>query len=287
MSASLLVNAAALRLDARQRDMLAYMGLPMQGWPIAPIAPTGAQAPAAGQGLVVDTMNPAVRSLRLADLKKTDTAASLSLEKVSMKTPNSGANIAWAASEKIVNISEEQATAASTAVAAAADTLQLWSLDGVQQVAMPALGQKLLLLLECSTEQTGFPLAADALLLLRHILAALQCQPDGVVLCALPQQGIQPAPWLAQIAVWQPALVLVLGRNASRAVLGAQLQSGSLSALRGQLFDIAGVATKVSYPLDYLLRKPQAKAGAWQDWLAVKWQWDALITVQNEKRLNG
>jgi hypothetical protein len=33
------------------------------------------------------------------------------------------------------------------------------------------------------------------------------------------------------------------------------------------------MAARVSYPLDYLLRKPEAKAGAWQDWLAAKWQW--------------
>jgi uracil-DNA glycosylase len=81
---------------------------------------------------------------------------------------------------------------------------------------------------------------------------------------------------LPQIALWQPALALVLGRNASRAALGVQLQTASLSALRGQTFDMASVAARVSYPLEYLLRKPDAKASAWQDWLALKWQWEAL-----------
>lgn len=280
--------AGALRLDARQRGILAYMGLPMQGWPVAEaVADVQAQLPAAAQALVVDTMNPAVRSLRLADLKKADFPAALPIEKISIKTPNSGVNPAWAASEKIVNADAEPGSVTSATVAPL--PLQLWSLEGVEQTAAPELAQKLLLLLECATEPTGFPLSADALLLLRHILAALQCAPDSVVLCALPQHEASPVSWQAQIAAWQPALALVLGRNASRAVLGAQLQlqAGSLSAWRGQMFDVAGVAVRVSYPLDYLLRKPQAKAGAWQDWLTAKWQWDELLAAQNEKRLNS
>ena len=83
MSASLSESAAPLRLDARQRDILAYMGLPMQGWPIASL---DAQTPAARQGLVVDTMDPAVRSLRLIDLKKGDDSSVLPIEKIGEKT---------------------------------------------------------------------------------------------------------------------------------------------------------------------------------------------------------
>lgn len=100
MSASLSESAAPLRLDARQRDILAYMGLPMQGWPIASL---DAQTPAARQGLVVDTMDPAVRSLRLVDLKKGDDSSVLPIEKIGEKTPNSSVNSAWAAPEKEQN----------------------------------------------------------------------------------------------------------------------------------------------------------------------------------------
>ena len=284
MSASLSESAAPLRLDARQRDILAYMGLPMQGWPIASL---DAQTPAARQGLVVDTMDPAVRSLRLIDLKKGDDSSVLPIEKIGEKTPNSSVNSAWAAPEKRAKSTVEASLTSAAAVQAG--QLRLWSLDGVEQTAKPEGAGKLLLLLEYSAAQSDFPLSPDALLLLRHILAALQWPPENLSLCALPQDQAQPASWSAQLAASQPALVLVLGRNASRAVLGEQLQlqTGSLSSWRGQKFDIAGIAARVSYPLDYLLRKPQAKAGAWQDWLTAKWQWDEVLAAQNEKRLNS
>ena len=284
MSASLSESAAPLRLDARQRDILAYIGLPMQGWPIASL---DAQTPAARQGLVVDTMDPAVRSLRLIDLKKGDDSSVLPIEKIGEKTPNSSVNSAWAAPEKRAKSTVEASLTSAAAVQAG--QLRLWSLDGVEQTAKPEGAGKLLLLLEYSAAQSDFPLSPDALLLLRHILAALQWPPENLSLCALRQEQAQPASWSAQLAAWQPALVLVLGRNASRAVLGEQLQlqTGSLSSWRGQKFDIAGIAARVSYPLDYLLRKPQAKAGAWQDWLTAKWQWDEVLAAQNEKRLNS
>ena len=284
MSASLSESAAPLRLDARQRDILAYMGLPMQGWPIASL---DAQTPAARQGLVVDTMDPAVRSLRLIDLKKGDDSSVLPIEKIGEKTPNSSVNFAWEAPEKRAKSTVEASLTSAAAVQAG--QLRLWSLDGVEQTAKPEGAGKLLLLLEYSAAQSDFPLSPDALLLLRHILAALQWPPENLSLCALPQDQAQPASWSAQFAASQPALVRVLGRNASRAVLGEQLQlqTGSLSSWRGQKFDIAGIAARVSYPLDYLLRKPQAKAGAWQDWLTAKWQWDEVLAAQNEKRLNS
>ena len=284
MSASLSESAAPLRLDARQRDILAYMGLPMQGWPIASL---DAQTPAARQGLVVDTMDPAVRSLRLIDLKKGDDSSVLPIEKIGEKTPNSSVNFAWEAPEKRAKSTVEASLTSAAAVQAG--QLRLWSLDGVEQTAKPEGAGKLLLLLEYSAAQSDFPLSPDALLLLRHILAALQWPPENLSLCALRQEQAQPASWSAQLAASQPALVLVLGRNASRAVLGEQLQlqTGSLSSWRGQKFDIAGIAARVSYPLDYLLRKPQAKAGAWQDWLTAKWQWDEVLAAQNEKRLNS
>ena len=60
----------SLALSARHRDMLACMGLPMQGWLVAEATAAPTTAPA--QTLVVDTMNPAIRSLRLADLKNSE-----------------------------------------------------------------------------------------------------------------------------------------------------------------------------------------------------------------------
>ena len=195
MSASLSESAAPLRLDARQRDILAYMGLPMQGWPIASL---DAQTPAARQGLVVDTMDPAVRSLRLVDLKKGDDSSVLTIDKIGEKTPNSPVNSAWAAPEKRAKSTVEASLTSAAAVQAG--QLRLWSLDGVEQTAKPEGAGKLLLLLEYSAAQSDFPLSPDALLLLRHILAALQWPPENLSLCALRQEQAQPASWSAQLA---------------------------------------------------------------------------------------
>ena len=159
VSASLSESAAPLRLDARQRDILAYMGLPMQGWPIASLE---AQTPAARQGLVVDTMDPAVRSLRLIDLKKGDDSSVLPIEKIGEKTPNSSVNSAWAAPEKRAKSTVEASLTSAAAVQAG--QLRLWSLDGVEQTAKPEGAGKLLLLLEYSAAQSDFPLSPDALL---------------------------------------------------------------------------------------------------------------------------
>ncbi len=250
----------SLALDTRQRDMLAFMGLPMQGWPVAKPIP----AAAADTALLLDTMNPAVRSRRLGDFKNADKE-----EKISIKMPESGVKPAWAAPKNEVKTTT-------------ADSLSLWSLQGTA-ISSADAAQKLLLLLECDAGQTDFPLATDALALLHNILAAAQWPTQAVVLGAIPPASAQPhsaasaPPWLADIAqlapTQQPALLLALGRNASRALLGEAAAPGSLSALRGQVFQVAGMAARVSYPLDYLLRKPEAKAGAWQDWLAAKWQW--------------
>lgn len=270
---------SALCLNARQLDILAYMGLPMHGWPIARL-PAQFPAALAAQNLLVDTMSPAVRSLRLGDLKNAvsmpASSADAGVINIALKKQDFVEKPAQEAHKKIAKIQARDVPEQPPAVAT--NALQLWSLDGLEQTAAASAARKILLLLESGANQSLFPLAADALALLRNILGALQWSPDQFVLCALPcaNMQLQPADCLPQIALWQPALALVLGRNASRAALGVQLQTASLSALRGQTFDMASVAARVSYPLEYLLRKPDAKASAWQDWLALKWQWEAL-----------
>lgn len=245
---------APLQLDARQRDILAFMRLPMLGWPVHTPTPVARQP--------------------------------LSAEKISIETPDSGLNAAPAALKNIATPTTlptkpaRPSSQITPPTAATSHALQLWALDGTESTATPALAGKLLLLIEGQPEQNALPISADAQALLHNILAALQCPPDRLALCALPLAQPQADAYVAQIAAWQPAAALVLGRNASAAVLGTALQSGGLSALRGQVFDIAGIYASVSYPLDYLLRKPEAKASAWQDWLAAKWQWDALVDAQ-------
>ena len=80
-------------LSARHRDMLAWMGLPMQGWLVAEATAAPTTAPA--QTLVVDTMNPAIRSLRLADLKNS--------EKITAESAVYAEKSAWIAPETVAS----------------------------------------------------------------------------------------------------------------------------------------------------------------------------------------
>lgn len=93
-----------------------------------------------------------------------------------------------------------------------------------------------------------------------------------------------PAPdanWLLhEIARLQPHIIVALGRPAAAALLGGEQ---ALGRMRGQAHHLAVPAHEAdlqaalahipvvaSYPLDYLLRAPQAKANAWQD-LCLAW----------------
>ena len=142
-----------------------------------------------------------------------------------------------------------------------------------------------MLLIERSNAKPGFPLGADEQALLANILSALGQTDQDLLLAVLPPTAADTKAVQTQLQAWQPAWLMLLGRQASRAALGEQTQTqsqaGSLSALRGQPFQLAGIAAWVSYPLGYLLRKPEAKAGAWQDWLAAQWQWDAAQNAGN------
>ncbi|MDD2712938.1 MAG: uracil-DNA glycosylase family protein [Simplicispira sp.] len=122
------------------------------------------------------------------------------------------------------------------------------------------------------TEGTGGadPLAGDAGRLLDNMLRALRLHHHPrVFLCALAPLAADTAPaapcaeaLVQAVATVQPAIVLVMGRMAARAVLG---RSEPLGHLRAQVHAVAGVPTVVTYDAPYLLRAPGAKAGAWDD----------------------
>jgi DNA polymerase len=120
-------------------------------------------------------------------------------------------------------------------------------------------------------------LEGDAARLLDNMLRALQLQRHPRVYSAalhrvLPgAEGQAPSP--DQAPALQPALeallrdlrpacVLVLGLASARAVLERQ---DALGRLRAEPHRIAGIPAVVSYDPNYLLRAPQAKAGAWAD----------------------
>ncbi|GGH51954.1 hypothetical protein GCM10010975_06040 [Comamonas phosphati] len=114
-------------------------------------------------------------------------------------------------------------------------------------------------------------LEGDAARLLDNMLRALQLQKHPRVFSAAlhrtpvdagqPAEPLQPA-LEALLHELGPDCVLVLGLASARAVLG---RHDALGRLRAEPHRIAGVPTVVTYDPNYLLRAPQAKAGAWAD----------------------
>ncbi len=241
----------SLQLDARQRRMLACMGIHTQWLPRAPLraaapsvhvqAPEPVPAPVLGtakQG--IDSMDPAMRSKPLRELQQT-----------------------YQAQTKQAATAVEAATETATPAAC----LRFFSAQGQVVAAVPQGAW--LLLFEPSAAAGGpdaAPLSADALALLHNILQAAQIAPEQVLLAALPegQEAGAAAACLAQLQQSQPALLMLLGRKACAWVLG---QESAVGQLRGQAHLWQGWPAIASYPLDYLLRMPEAKIRAWEDWL--------------------
>lgn len=60
----------------------------------------------------------------------------------------------------------------------------------------------------------------------------------------------------------RPSVILALGRHAAACLLDS---SEPLDDLRGRQHDFEGVPVVVSYPVQHLIRQPEAKARAWED----------------------
>lgn len=123
-----------------------------------------------------------------------------------------------------------------------------------------------------SADSAQTALQGDAARLLDNMLRALSLQEKPRVYSAALHrapadadlshaQPLQPA-LEAVLRELRPDCVLVLGLASARAVLG---RHEALGRLRAEPHRIAGVPTVVTYDPNYLLRAPQAKAGAWAD----------------------
>lgn len=119
------------------------------------------------------------------------------------------------------------------------------------------------------------PAAEAAERLLHAMLHALQLhRHPRVALCTLAPPGMPAVGTVAetaaelagqvaaQVAAFTPAVVLVLGRGPTLAVLG---RSEPLGTLRSQSLEVAGVPAVVSCDVRLLLRNAQLKAAAWAD----------------------
>ena len=115
------------------------------------------------------------------------------------------------------------------------------------------------------------PLAGEAGRLLDNMLRALRLhRHPRVFVCTLAPLAADAPPaapcadvLAGAVATVQPALVLVMGRSAARAVLG---RSEPLGRLRAETHAVAGVPAVVTYDAPYLLRAPPGtKPAAWAD----------------------
>ena len=120
------------------------------------------------------------------------------------------------------------------------------------------------------------PFEGDAGKLLGNMLRAAGLhksgQPGeaGTVLLAplarLATGGVSPAALPSELAALiaqiRPDVILVMGRLAAQVVLQS---SEPLGKLRGQIHQVCGVKTVVTYDAAVLLRSPQDKAKAWED----------------------
>lgn len=124
-------------------------------------------------------------------------------------------------------------------------------------------------------DRQGLPFVGRAGELLTRILAAIDLKREEVYIANVvkcrPPKNREPLPdeveacrgYLeAQIALVQPAVLLLLGRVAAQALLGVQ---DSLARLRGIWYDWGGIPTRVTYHPAALLRNPQLKRPTWED----------------------
>jgi DNA polymerase len=95
-----------------------------------------------------------------------------------------------------------------------------------------------------------------------YIANVLKCRPPANR-NPLPEEVNQCEPYLArQVALVQPKIILAMGRFAVQALLQS---SEPIGKLRGQVHRYQGVPVIVTYHPAYLLRNPEDKARAWDD----------------------
>ena len=264
----------SLALDNRQLAMLREMGVRL--W----LPPPAAQlAPAAAS-----SASPDAADLIAARARNTTAGGTNDLN---VSTSPAASPAAQPAPRPTPAPARQSAPAAPDRTPAASTAAPGWQLGDAQVLyanaappAGAAAGPRWLLLGEtpaASLRKPAFaPVVGDAGKLLGNMLRAAGLhksgQPGeaGTVLLAplarLAAGGVSPAALPAElaslIAQTRPDVILVLGRLAAQAVLQS---SEPLGKLRGQIHQVHGVKTVVTYDAAVLLRSPQDKAKAWED----------------------
>lgn len=136
----------------------------------------------------------------------------------------------------------------------------------------------------------GEPFVGRAGQLLNRILAALDLRREEVYICnilkcrppgnrnPLPDEIEKCLPYLNhQIKLIQPRIILLLGRVAAEALLK---NKQPLNKLRGKVHYYNGIKTMVTFHPAALLRNPQWKRPAWEDFQEMK-------KIYEESKVNG
>jgi DNA polymerase len=129
-------------------------------------------------------------------------------------------------------------------------------------------------------DRRGLPFVGPAGELLTRIIGAIGLAREQVyianILKCRPPGNRDPQPDEAaacrgyldgQIALVRPRVIVALGRIAAQALLGNDLPIGKL---RGQWYQVRGVATMVTYHPAALLRNPGLKRPTWEDMQLVR-----------------
>ncbi|AVS63682.1 hypothetical protein C8241_20130 [Paracidovorax avenae] len=248
----------SLDLDARQRAMLAEMGITV--WAPAPVAPAAVQAAPA------PAAQPAA-PVRAAAVQGPPAAGDAGVRQA--PTP--------AAPRPAAPVQHPPAAPATGTrmPESSGPVLRLHAPQSLYPQADPAatpteLGSGWLVVGESLSPDA--PLSGDAGKLLDNMLRAMRLHRHPRTHFSAVERadagtaegpGNAAGSLQAAIDTLRPVMVLVLGLPAARAVLGSREPLGRLRATAHQLPD--GTPAVVTYDPAYLLRAPEAKAAAWAD----------------------
>lgn len=140
-------------------------------------------------------------------------------------------------------------------------------------------------------DKQGLPFVGRAGKLLTDILKAIKFEREEVFICnivkcrppdnrtPLPDEMETCIPYLKkQIELIKPKLILCLGLTAAKGLLK---NKGSLTSLRGQVFEYERIKTMVTFHPAALLRNPNWKKDCWVDVQKFRKLYDELIKSQS------
>ncbi len=141
-------------------------------------------------------------------------------------------------------------------------------------------------------DEQGEPFVGRAGQLLNKILAAVQLRREDVYICnilkcrppnnrdPLPEEIDACEPYLKkQLEIIKPKLIVCLGRIAGQSLLRINT---SLAEFRNNIYEYQGIKVLVTYHPAALLRNPNWKRPAWEDFQKMRKLYDELSSANRE-----